>query len=492
MPVKEDMMMQNTPSHSTISKPVAARPTLGAHLSRFWHWWLTVTTDDPVRLVLNQGLLTTLSVLLLINIAAIVAFAQDPAYLLIVLCDLSALLLAVWLTRRGTTYGAILFTLVAIGSSAAALEPQSFLVDSAPVPMILLFPVIVATLFITPRTGIWAAMLQLIGAAIALYLKGAPTSALLTILPRMAIDLGAFAAFLVVGASIFVRKIRSEIAANAALQELNATLEQQVAARTQELAASNAQLAEANTQLAAIMQRRSHELRATAHDLNSGLTVVRSAVDMLVLDTEEAGLDCERIAEAREGVERGFNSATALVNNLFTAALLESDKLELKRQDTDLAALAEGVVQQYAALAQLNECRLHFHRPAGPIQLTIDAQRMERVLANLLGNAIKYTHKTVDDTGREGVIALAVERASDGVAISITDNGIGMTAHDLERIGQSFTRLSTAQGTDGTGLGIYTSKGVVAAHGGTIIFASDGPGCGSTVTVWLPQNMAGA
>ncbi len=181
-----------------------------------------------------------------------------------------------------------------------------------------------------------------------------------------------------------------------------------------------------------------------------------------------------------------------MVNNLFTAALLESDKLELKRQDTDLAALAEGVVQQYTALAQLNECRLHFHRPAGPIQLTIDAQRMERVLANLLGNAIKYTHKTVDDTGREGVIALAVERASDGVAISITDNGIGMTAHDLERIGQSFTRLSTAQGTDGTGLGIYTSKGVVAAHGGTIIFASDGPGCGSTVTVWLPQNMAGA
>src|SRR5262249_52476803 len=152
----------------------------------------------------------------------------------------------------------------------------------------------------------------------------------------------------------------------------------------------------------------------------------------------------------------------------------ESDKLELKLETVNLPDLAGTVVQQFEALAKSQGSVLRLESEPEAMYVRGDRHRLERVLGNVLSNAIKYTNKTVE-RGRKGQIVVRVARQEDGCSLMVADNGPGMTAEDLEKIGQAYTRLDSARGTAGTGIGLYVSRGVVAAHGGTITFASEGP-----------------
>jgi signal transduction histidine kinase len=108
-----------------------------------------------------------------------------------------------------------------------------------------------------------------------------------------------------------------------------------------------------------------------------------------------------------------------------------------------------------------------------------DADRLAQVLTNQVTNAIKYSPDGGD-------VLIRVSRAGDDAIVAVTDQGIGMRAEDLPLLFRPFSRLPTDARFEGTGLGLYISWGIVAAHGGKIVATSPGPGLGSTFTISLP------
>ena len=110
--------------------------------------------------------------------------------------------------------------------------------------------------------------------------------------------------------------------------------------------------------------------------------------------------------------------------------------------------------------------------------------RMSQALGNVIGNAIHCT-----EAGGSIVIRAGV-KSDEALAISVTDDGIGIDAADLPHIFDRFYRTdqSRNRGIGGTGLGLAIAQAIVEAHGGTIAVTSDGPGQGVTVTIRLPLN----
>ena len=119
-----------------------------------------------------------------------------------------------------------------------------------------------------------------------------------------------------------------------------------------------------------------------------------------------------------------------------------------------------------------------------PVAAYCDAARLERVLHNIIGNAIKYT--SAFRTDGSGQIQVEVACETEHVICRVSDNGPGIMADDLARLGQRFQRAerSTA-GAGGTGIGLHFCKGVLEASGGDLRIESDGIGLGSCMTVVL-------
>jgi signal transduction histidine kinase len=133
---------------------------------------------------------------------------------------------------------------------------------------------------------------------------------------------------------------------------------------------------------------------------------------------------------------------------------------------------------------QVNEARVRLHEQLDPAlpQLLADARRVRQIVLNLLANAVKFTPP-------EGEVRVTTYRTEAGIALAVSDTGIGIAANDipkaLERFGQVDNRL--ARKYDGTGLGLPLSKRLAELHGGTLELESE-LGRGTTVTVTFPQH----
>jgi signal transduction histidine kinase len=167
-----------------------------------------------------------------------------------------------------------------------------------------------------------------------------------------------------------------------------------------------------------------------------------------------------------------------------TARLHSGQRLDLQRRPMDLVALARHVTDEYRQTAERH--RFRFETGAEELIGVWDHARLERVLLNLVGNAVKYSPQ-----GGEIVVAAQREQDSDGrelATVTVRDQGLGIPAADLPRIFDRFHRASNVTGRiRGTGLGLSSARHVVEQHGGTIHAAST-EGEGATFVVWLPLN----
>ena len=115
------------------------------------------------------------------------------------------------------------------------------------------------------------------------------------------------------------------------------------------------------------------------------------------------------------------------------------------------------------------------------LRATLDERRIRQVLDNVISNAIKYTDP-------RGAVRVVVQRVEGSVEVTVADTGVGIPAHELERIFDRFFRGTEALGrrVPGTGLGLTIVRSIVEEHGGSIAFDSE-PGRGTTVVVELPD-----
>jgi signal transduction histidine kinase len=171
-----------------------------------------------------------------------------------------------------------------------------------------------------------------------------------------------------------------------------------------------------------------------------------------------------------------------LIDDFFEVAQLDAVGLVLELSHHSLRDLVSDALESFQALAQQRNITL-VGEVASEIDLVrLNAEKMSRVLANLLSNALRYTPA-------EGKIELQAQQTAEGIEVTICDNGPGFSPDDLERVFEKFYRGEQARSraTGGAGLGLAIAAGIVAAHNGRI-WAANRPEGGACVGFSLPAS----
>lgn len=210
------------------------------------------------------------------------------------------------------------------------------------------------------------------------------------------------------------------------------------------------------------------------HDLRTPLTSIIGGLQTVM----DADYDRELAEEFIPMAVSGANQLVDMVSSLLDISKLESGQMTLDLSDVNLPAVVEAALEQVRGLArERNHTLLTNLRPTPPLRA--DAEKLRRVIINLLGNAVKFTPDG-------GTITVGVSPADGGLIISVTDTGPGIPAEYLDRIFDKFAQVEN-QGMkkNSTGLGLTFCKLVAEAHGGRIWVEST-VGEGSRFAVFLP------
>jgi signal transduction histidine kinase len=215
-----------------------------------------------------------------------------------------------------------------------------------------------------------------------------------------------------------------------------------------------------------------------SHELRTPLTAIKGTVETL----RDGAVDDPRVRDRfLETVEDETDRLIRLVNDLLVLSRADSEALNLQREPTDLAHLAREVQGRLSARAEAGNIALTVvAEPNIPVALA-DPDRIEQVYLNLLDNAIKYSPAG-------GTVTVRVAAGSDDtVQVQVVDEGIGIPAEDLARIGERFYRADRARSRaeGGSGLGLAIAQALVQAHSGHLWLESR-EGQGTIVSFTLP------
>lgn len=218
-------------------------------------------------------------------------------------------------------------------------------------------------------------------------------------------------------------------------------------------------------------------IATVSHELRTPMTSILGWARMLAL----GGLDDDLQREALDSIERSIRSQAKLIEDLLDDARIASGKLQLDRRMLDLVAVVEETVIQIRPVAEAKKITVSIDTIPGRYEMEGDPGRIQQILSNILGNAIKFTPEG-------GRISVRLRREETAALIEIVDTGRGITdsllPHVFDRFRQAARPADDRQG--GLGLGLAIARELVEMHGGTIHAASDGEGKGSTFTVRLP------
>jgi signal transduction histidine kinase len=257
-----------------------------------------------------------------------------------------------------------------------------------------------------------------------------------------------------------------------ALEVSRRAAEQELASRAEALRRSNERLQE-------IDRLKTDFVNTVSHELRTPLTSIRGYAEFLEdriggeLSDDQSGY----VTEIQENTRR----LQRLVDDLLDFAKLEAGTFRLAPAGMDLCDVVREVMTSIQPIARVSGVRLDHTGCETPLWLTADAGRLEQVLINLVGNALKFTPAG-------GAVRVEVRREPQSVWVGVHDSGIGISpeqqAHLFDKFYQVDNTSTRAQG--GAGLGLSISKALVEAHGGTIGVESE-PGRGSCFWFTLPR-----
>jgi signal transduction histidine kinase len=223
-------------------------------------------------------------------------------------------------------------------------------------------------------------------------------------------------------------------------------------------------------------------ISAVAHDLKNPLTTVRGQSQLLRRRLGRGDTpDVSRLEAGLEGIDNAATRMSRQIDELTDVMRLRAgQEIELQREPADLVALVRQTIESHNPSTERHTIRLE--SSVDDLVGVWDGPRLERVLDNLLGNAIKYSP-------RGGEIVVRIGREGSGTTeqavLSVEDSGVGIPASDLPLIFERFRRGANVVSFAGSGIGLAGARRIVALHGGTIT-AESVEGQGSTFTVRLP------
>lgn len=238
------------------------------------------------------------------------------------------------------------------------------------------------------------------------------------------------------------------------------------------------QLREKIGELEALNRQKNEFVGVAAHDLRSPLAVIEMYSAFLLGEPAKALKEKEREFLRIIALQSRF--MLNLINDLLDVTRIESGNLDLRPQEGDFLAFARRVAGLQAVLAERRGIAVTVEDGDAPCAAVFDPSRMEQVLNNLIGNAVKFS-------GDGTRVTVRVECAAGCLRVSVADQGPGIPAGELRAIFKEFHRgtVRPAAGERSTGLGLAIARRIVEAHGGTIGVESE-VGQGSTFFFTLP------
>jgi len=230
------------------------------------------------------------------------------------------------------------------------------------------------------------------------------------------------------------------------------------------------------TEIRALERAREEYVALISHDLRNPLTVIQGRVQLLLRYLQRQQLD--RALESAQTILTSSKRMDGMLTDLLEQMRLESGNTDLHTEPTDLTWLLARIVAQFAADEESGQIHLD---DAPPLTAPLDPAQIERVMLNLLSNARKYSSNSP--------IVVHVDRDGNAAVVSVTDQGMGIAPADLPHLFEKYYRTEQVTVIKGTGLGLYSSRLIVEAHGGRI-WAESVVGEGSTFRFSLPLRVS--
>jgi signal transduction histidine kinase len=265
--------------------------------------------------------------------------------------------------------------------------------------------------------------------------------------------------------------LAEELAARAALAVDNAMLYQEQIRARLEAQSQRDRLQSLTADLHEALQARDDFLSIAGHELRTPLAAMLLQIQSTHRFARKEGAP-PRVVERLEKANASGCRLQTLVDQLLDVSRIRSGRLTLEPERTDLVELAREVVARHADTGSA----LSVEAPEELVGLW-DRSRLDQVVTNLVSNAIKY--------GEGKPVEVRLSRVAERAVLRITDRGIGIPEAEQQKIFERFERAAGAKEYAGLGLGLWITKQVVAASGGTIEVKS-APGNGTTFTVTLP------
>ena len=224
-------------------------------------------------------------------------------------------------------------------------------------------------------------------------------------------------------------------------------------------------------------RRKDQFLMTLAHELRNPLAPIRSSTELL----KRLDISDPAVTRARDVIDRQTTVMAHLLDDLMDVGRIARDKLDLRLERVDLAAVIQNAVEMSTPFLERFEHQLHLRLPSEPTYLQADPLRLGQLIGNLLNNACRYTEP-------RGQIWLSADREGQEVVVGITDTGIGIPQDQLESIFTMFSQVDSSleRSRGGLGIGLHLARRLAEMHGGRIDATSAGPGRGSTFTLRLP------
>ncbi len=222
----------------------------------------------------------------------------------------------------------------------------------------------------------------------------------------------------------------------------------------------------------------SHELKTPLTPLMIKLQRLKQEVQTQPPPNGLGGTKCHLSLRSLEVAEAQVRKLSRLVDELLDVSMIAQGQLSLKREQLNLSELARNTAARFEPAAEQAHCALEVDA-SGEVVGRWDRFRLEQVVGNLLSNAIKY--------GAGEPVRLSVTEKEGKPQLSVWDRGIGIAAESISRIFGKFERAVSERHYGGLGLGLYVTRQIVEAHGGSIRAESE-PGKGAAFIVELPSS----
>jgi signal transduction histidine kinase len=250
-------------------------------------------------------------------------------------------------------------------------------------------------------------------------------------------------------------------------------LEKKVEERTRELS-------QALEEVKLMNKRKSDFVSSVTHELRTPLTSIKGYASILL--SEKLGALPSQLKERLEKINHHSNELAQFVNDLLDISRIESGRVSMKQEPSDLKAVLDEVEDLLSVIMQEKQIAFSYDVQPEAQSVFVDCGQIKRVLINLVNNAIKFTPN-------EGKISVVCHKVNNEIQVDVMDTGCGIPEGAVEKIFEEFYRVDNPinQQVKGTGLGLALVKNIIEAHKGKIWVKSKS-GAGSTFSFTLPKS----